>query len=226
MCLTCLRALGFHRFYLLTCLTYLLALVPLHLTCLHFLRTFRAFTFYVPYVPWFFTRITCLHIFTFLLVFSFLRALRVLSLFFRAFNFLRPWHAFSFSSVSSFWRALCAFTFYIKYVTTHNQPQQIRISKNKVKQTKNSLNEPKPTPGNIWELLLIIHSFQYFLVTPCCKRFQHSLNLSFQMMLRSIDQVFSSALKVINILRFRKRKNNAEYYDTSFLEVQILDKHG
>ena len=155
--------------------------------CLWFLRTL---IFSCALCALIFTCITCLHILTFLRAFSFLYALRVLILLrasraFIFFFFLRPLHAFSYLGVSSFWCALCAFTFFIKYGATHNQLQQVGINKSEVKQTKNSLNEPKPTPGNIRELFLIKYSFEYFLVTPCCKRYQHSLNLSLQMMLRS-----------------------------------------
>ena len=39
----------------------------------------------------------------------------------------------------------------------------------------------------------------------------------------SKGQVFSTALKVIHIFRSKKRKNHAEY-DTSFVEMKILDK--
>lgn len=56
----------------------------------------------------------------------FVRALRAL----RAFTFLRALRAFTLLSVSNFWRALCAFTFFMKCGTTHNQ--QAGISKNAV----------------------------------------------------------------------------------------------
>ena len=138
-----------------------------------FLRVLRAFIFWRSYV---------LFLFYMHYVSSSFYVHPVLSFFF---FFLRPLHAFSYLGVSSFWCALCAFTFFIKYGATHNQLQQVGINKSEVKQTKNSLNEPKPTPGNIWELFLIKYSFEYFLVTPCCKRYQYSLNLSLQMMLRS-----------------------------------------
>ena len=137
-----------------------------------FLRVLRAFIFWRSYV---------LFLFYMHYVSSSFYVHPVLSFFF----FLRPLHAFSYLGVSSFWCALCAFTFFIKYGATHNQLQQVGINKSEVKQTKNSLNEPKPTPGNIRELFLIKYSFEYFLVTPCCKSYQHSLNLSLQMMLRS-----------------------------------------
>ena len=39
----------------------------------------------------------------------------------------------------------------------------------------------------------------------------------------SKGQVFSSALKVINIFLFKKRKNHVKY-DKSFIEVKILNK--
>ena len=142
------------------------------LMCPHFYVYYVPSYFDVPTCFFFFICITCPHPFTCIPCFHF-------------FFFLLPLHAFSYFGVSSFWCALCAFTFFIKYGATHNQLQQVGINKSEVKQTKNSLNEPKPTPGNIRELFLIKYSFEYFLVTPCCKSYQHSLNLSLQMMLRS-----------------------------------------
>ena len=82
-CLACLLALHASRAYvshvptcscgyLLTCLTFLRAFVPLLLKCLHF-----------------FTCFTCLHSFTCLTCLHFLRALR-------AFNFLRALRGFIF----------------------------------------------------------------------------------------------------------------------------------
>ena len=101
-----------------------------------FLRALQALTFYVPYVHSFLTCLHFLHALRALHVLIFLRALHI-------FIFLRDLCAFTFLSVSNFQRALCAFIFLNKNWNNPYQPQQTGVSKNKLEQTKNSLNELK-----------------------------------------------------------------------------------
>ena len=132
-CLICQRALRAHLPLLPMCLPFSRAFI--FLSVLHsfiFLRALRAFLSYVPYVrSFFYSCFGCPHFLRDLLAFIFLRALRarIFSWALRTFIFLR---AFTFLSVSNFWRNLCAFTFFIKCGTTHNQPLQAEISKNEV----------------------------------------------------------------------------------------------
>ena len=157
-CRTCLRA------HVLTCLRAFASDVPYFFYVPSF--------FYIPYLTFIFVMcLTFTHFCTCLACPHFLRAWR--GLFFlcalRAFLFFVPYvisffyvnyvpssfylpyvpSSFYVPYVSNFWRALCAFTFFIKYGTTHNQPQQSGISKNEVEWTKNSLNKPK----QLWAIL-------------------------------------------------------------------------
>ena len=126
-CLTCSRAI---RACVHSCLCFLSAFlfyVP-YVPSSFYVRSF----FYVPYVSSFFLRALRA-----LRAFIFLRALRVFYVPYVPSSFYVPEVAsflrvFTFLSVSNFWRKLCAFIFYIKCGTTHNQPQQIGISRNKV----------------------------------------------------------------------------------------------
>ena len=113
-CLACLCTLSVLRTY-----------VP---SCFYFLRFFPFYEPYVPsffylgYVPSFLTCLTCLPFFTSFTCLPFLRTLIC----------LRALPAFTFLSVSNFWRALYAFIFFIKCETTHKQLQQVGMSKNEV----------------------------------------------------------------------------------------------
>ena len=100
------------------------------LSCLH---RFMCLT-----CPYFFMCITCLPVFTHLTCLHFFTCIRCLHFF-----YLRASRVFTCLSASNFRCALCPFTFFIKCGTTNNQPQQARISKSEVEQTKNSLNKPK-----------------------------------------------------------------------------------
>ena len=105
------------------------------------LHVSRAFLPHVPHVP----ACLCLSAFLFLRALFFLRALRALTFLhalralcaifltcLKCLHFLSDFRVFTFLSVSNFWRALFVFTFYIKYGTTHNQPQKSEITKREV----------------------------------------------------------------------------------------------
>ena len=136
MCLCALRASRTYLSYVLTCYTCLRAFVSLLLKCLPFLRALRAFIFLSTFIFLrslrvfiFSTCLTCLHFFYVLYVFFTCLTCPHL---FTCLTWLLFLRVFTFLSVSNFWRTLCAFIFYIKCGTTHNQPKQIGISKNKV----------------------------------------------------------------------------------------------
>ena len=100
----------------LTCLSSLCAFVPLILTLSSF----------------FFTCLTCPHLFTYLTY------------------CLHLFTCLHFSKCFQFFTCLMCFHFFIKCRVIHNQLQQARISKNEVEKTKDSLNKPKQLRA-IWE---------------------------------------------------------------------------
>ena len=110
--------------------------MPYVATCLTCLPTLRAF---VPLCLWFlcclrffFTCLTCPHLFTYLTY------------------CLHLFMCLHFSKCFQFFTCLMCFHFFIKCRVIHNQLQQARISKNEVEKTKDSLNKPKQLRA-IWE---------------------------------------------------------------------------
>ena len=119
-CLTCLRALRVHVLYVPAYLRDFTSYVP----SFFYLPSVPSF-FYVPYLSSFFKCLTCLSFFTCLTCPHIFKGLTCV-------HFLHALRNFTFLSVSNFRRTLCAFNFFIKCGTTHNQPQQATISKNDV----------------------------------------------------------------------------------------------
>ena len=84
----------------------------------------RAFVPYVPHMPTSLTYVRALRA-QISLCFPFFTCITCL-------HFLHTLYAFTFLSVSKFWRALRAFTYIIKCGTNQEQSQQARVSKNEV----------------------------------------------------------------------------------------------